>query len=83
MKHETYILILVKKLMGKILNLKLVIFLEYQNINIYLQNVYTPNWFEEVSVIKKTKTNTPWIYIIRDFNVEEIVGTSYDKELLK
>ena len=83
MKHETYILILVKKLMAKILNLKLVIFLEYQNINIYLQNVYTPNWFEEVSVIKKTKTNTPWIYIIRDFNVEEIVGTSYDKELLK
>ena len=83
MKHETYILILVKKLMAKILNLKLVIFLEYQNINIYLQNVYTPNWFEEVSVIKKTKTNTPWIYIIRDFNVEEIVRTSYDKELLK
>ena len=83
MKHETYILILVKKLMAKILNLKLVIFLEYQNINIYLQNVYTPNWFEEVSVIKKTKTNTPWIYIITDFNVEEIVGTSYDKELLK
>ena len=47
-----HILTLVKTLMIKILNLKLVILLEHQNINIFLQNVL--NWSEEVFVVKKT-----------------------------
>ena len=47
-------LTLIKKLMTNILNLKLVILLEYQNIKIFVQ-VYTPNLPEEVFVIKKVK----------------------------
>ena len=37
MQNQTHILTLVKKLILKILNLKLVILLEYQNIKIFLQ----------------------------------------------
>ena len=44
---------------------------------------YTPNWSEEVFVIKKVKNTVPWTYIINDLNVEEIIGTFYDKELQK
>ena len=44
---------------------------------------YTPNWSEEVFVIKKVKNTVPWTYIINDFNGEEIIGTLYGKELQK
>ena len=44
---------------------------------------YTPNWSEEVFVIKKVKNTVPWTYIINDFNDEEIIGTFYEKELQK
>ena len=37
---------------------------------------YTPNWSEEVFVIKKVKN-------INDLNSEEIVGAFYEKELQK
>ena len=40
---------------------------------------YTPNWSEEVFVIKKI----PWTYVIDDLNAEEITGTFYEKELQK
>ena len=36
---------------------------------------YTPNWSEEVFVIKKVKNTVPWTYVINDLNEEEIVGT--------
>ena len=39
---------------------------------------YTPNWSEEVFVIKKVKNTVPCTYIINDLNGEEIVGTFYD-----
>ena len=29
---------------------------------------YTPNWFEEVSVIKKVENTVPWPYVIHDLN---------------
>ena len=44
---------------------------------------YTPNWSEEVFVIKKIKNTVPWTYIINDLNGEEIMGTFYEKELQK
>ena len=44
---------------------------------------YTPNWSEEVFVIKKVKNTVPWTYVINDLNGEEIVGTFYEKELQK
>ena len=44
---------------------------------------YTPNWSEEVFVIKKVKNTAPWTYVINDLNSEEIIGTFYQKELQK
>ena len=44
---------------------------------------YTPNWSEEVFVIKKVKNTVPWTYVINDLNGEEIIGTFNEKELQK
>ena len=44
---------------------------------------YTPNWFEEVFVIKKVKNTVPWTYIIKSLNDEGITRTFYEKELEK
>ena len=44
---------------------------------------YTPNWSEEVFVIKKVKNTVPWTYVINDLNGEEIIGKFYEKELQK
>ena len=44
---------------------------------------YTPNWSEEVFVIKKIKNTAPWTYFIADLNGEEITGIFYEKELQK
>ena len=44
---------------------------------------YTPNWSEEVFVIKKVKNTVPWTYVINDLNGEEIIRTFYEKELQK
>ena len=50
--------------------------------NIFVKG-YTPNWSEEVFVIKKGKNTVPWTYVINDLNGEEITGTFYKKELQK
>ena len=42
---------------------------------------YTPNWSEEVFVIKKVKNTVPWSYVINDLNGDEIIGTFYEKKL--
>ena len=44
---------------------------------------YTPNWSEEVFVIKKVKNTVPRTYVINDLNSEEITGIFYEKELQK
>ena len=44
---------------------------------------YTPNWSEEVFVIKEVKNTVSWTYVINNLNGEEIVGTFYEKELQK
>ena len=41
----------------------------------------TPNWFEEVFLIKKIKNVSLWMYVINDLNGEEIVETLYENEL--
>ena len=49
----------------------------------------TPNWSEEVFVIRKVKNTMPWTYIISGamdiyyLNGEEVVGTFYKKKLQK
>ena len=50
--------------------------------NIFAER-YTPNWSEEVFVIKKVKNTVPWTYVINDINGEDITGTLYEKELQK
>ena len=44
---------------------------------------YTPNWSEEIFVIKKVKNTVPCAYIFNDLNYNEIIGTFYEKELYK
>ena len=44
---------------------------------------YTPNWSEEIFIIKKIKITVLWTYVISDLNGEEIVGGFYEKELQK
>ena len=53
---------------------------KYKNI---LAKGYTPNWSEEIFIIKKIKSTAPWTYVISDLNGEEIVGSFYGKELQK
>ena len=50
--------------------------------NIFVKG-YTPNWSEEVFVIKKVKNTVLWTYVINDLNSEKIMGTFYEKELQK
>ena len=70
--------------MKNILNLKLVILLEYQNItNNVFGKGYTLNWSEKVLVIKEVQNTVPWTYVINELNREEIVGTFYENELQK
>ena len=40
---------------------------------------YTPNSAEEVFVISQTKNTVPRTYVINGLNVEEIIGTCYEK----
>ena len=41
---------------------------------------YTPNWSEEVFVIKKVKNTVPWTYVVNDLNGEEIMGNHFMKK---
>ena len=53
---------------------------KYKNL---FAKAYTPNWSEEVFVVRKIKNTFPWTYVINDLNSEEIAGTFYKKELQK
>ena len=53
---------------------------EYKNI---FAKGYTPNWSEEIFVIKKIKNTVPWTYVIDDLNGEEITEIFYENELQK
>ena len=44
---------------------------------------YTPNWCEEVFVIKIVENTVLWTYVINDLNGEKSTGTFYEKELQK
>ena len=50
--------------------------------NIFAKS-YVPNWSKEVFVIKKVKNTVPCTYVISDLNVEETVGTFFEKEFQK
>ena len=48
----------------------------------FLLNI-TPNWSEELLVIKEVKNIVPWTYVINDLNSDEIIETIYEKEIQK
>ena len=76
-KIQAYILISVKIMIKKVLNLKLVIMLKYQNIKILLRKTTFQISLKKFFVIKKVKNTVPWTYVISDLNGEKIVGTFY------
>ena len=41
------------------------------------------NWSEDVFIINKIKNTVPWTHVINHLNVQEIIGTFYEKELQK
>ena len=72
-----------KKILDKNAKFKIdmtVIISKYKNI---FEKGYTSHLSEDVFVIKKVKNTVPWTYVIHDLNVEEIVGTFYEKELIR
>ena len=72
-------LITMKIPIKKILSLKLVIVLEFQNIKKFFAKRYVPNWSEEVFVVSKVKNTASWTYVINDLNGELIAKTFYQK----
>ena len=50
--------------------------------NIFAKD-FTPNFSEDVFVIKKVKNIVQWTYVINDLNSEEIVRTFFEKGLQK
>ena len=81
-KDNTYINI-GKEVKDKDLKFKvgdLVTISKYKNI---FAKGFTPNWSEEIFVIKEIKYTVPCTYVINDLSGEEIIGTFYEKELQK
>ena len=74
LKHtKAHILNLGKKFIMKILNLKLLILLQYQNIKTFWQNAMFSNWSKENFVNKNIKNTVPWTYAKTDLKGAEIV----------
>ena len=72
---------IMKNLIKKIRNLNLgdrVRISKFKNI---FAKGYTPNWSEEIFVLKKIKNTVLWTNVISDLNGEEMVGSFYEKEL--
>ena len=42
----------------------------------------TPNWSEEIFVIKEIKNAVPWTYVINDLNGQEIIRTFNEYKLV-
>ena len=70
---ETCIMTLIKKIIRKVANLKLVILLEYQNIETIFAKEYVRNLSAEVFHIAKVKNTVSWTYVISYLKDEEIV----------
>ena len=83
MKNQTRILTLVKKLIIKILRVKLVTLLEYQNTKTVLQKIALQIGLKKFLWLKKLKNTLSRTYAIKNFNDKEFVGTFYEKESQK
>ena len=71
---------LIRKIIRKVLNIKLVVMLEYQNIKIFLQKAMFQIGLKKCLLLQKLKKTVLWAYVISGLNGEEISGTFYKKE---
>ena len=46
--------------------------------NVFVKS-YTPNWSEEIFVVKEIKNTASWTNVINDLSGEQIIGTFYGK----
>ena len=81
--HVKFILTLIKKIIIKHLNLKLVVMCKCQNIKTFLQMVTLKIGSTKFFLIKKVKNTVPWTYSIEDLNEENFIGTICKKDLQK
>ena len=81
-KSNTYISFN-KKMIVKIVNLKLMIFLEYQNMKTFLQNITLQIGLKKFVWLKNVKNTVLWTYVISDPKGEEFFGTFYEKRIAK
>ena len=44
---------------------------------------YTENWSTEIFIIDTVLKTNPWTYEIKDLNGEKIIGSLYEKEVLR
>ena len=44
---------------------------------------YTPNWSKEIFIANKINDTVPYTYNVKDLNDEEIISSSFDRELQK
>ena len=56
---------------------------EQHNIKAFFAKGYSPNWSEEVFVIKNVKNAVLWTYVVKYLNGEQITGTLQEKALQK
>ena len=72
-----------KEVNGKVAKFKVGDYIRISKYKNIFAKGYTPNWSEEVFIIKKVKNTGCWTYVIKDLNGEEILGTFYERELQK
>ena len=53
---------------------------KYKNI---FRKGYTPNWSEEVFVVKETKNTVPWTYVINDLDGKQIKSTKKNQQRIR
>ena len=75
MLNQTHIVTLVKKINNKDPKSEVSDIVRISKHKNIFAKGYTPNWSDEVFVIKKVKNTVPWIYVINDLNGHEIAGT--------
>ena len=66
--------------MLEILNLKVVILLEYESIKIFFQKFTIQIGLKKLLWLK-VESNAPSTYVVSDFKSKGILGTFYEKEL--
>ena len=54
--------------------------IKYKNI---FSKDYTENWSREIFIIDSVLKTNAWTYKLKDLNGEKIIGTFYEKELLR